>query len=160
MQLTEIGAAIRARREALGLSQQAVARLAGLSRATVNQLERGALSDLGVVKLARVLALVGLRLDAKRVRTRPRALWMAGRTASVSYRRTLDADALARALASGEIPRGMEPQFAALLDEAPLPLIVQAVEEAARREHVPPRRVWRHLERWASELRSPRRVWS
>jgi transcriptional regulator with XRE-family HTH domain len=160
MQLTEIGAAVRARREALGLSQQALARLAGLSRATVNQLERGALRDLGVAKLARMLALLGLALDAKRVPKPSRALWMAGRTASVSYRRALDADLLARALASGDIPRGLEPHVAALLDEAPLPLVVQAVEEAARQERVPPRRIWRHVARWAAELRSPRRVWA
>jgi transcriptional regulator with XRE-family HTH domain len=160
MQLTEIGAAVRKRREALGLSQQGLAKLAGLSRATINQLERGALKDLGVAKLARVLGLLGLALDAKRARTAPRGLWMASRAASVSYRRTLDPDSLARALASGDIPPGLEPHLAALLDETPLPLVVRAVEEAARRERVPPKRIWRHVARWAAELRSPRRVWA
>jgi transcriptional regulator with XRE-family HTH domain len=159
MQLTEIGAAVRKRREALGLSQQGLAKLAGLSRATINQLERGALKDLGVAKLARVLGLLGLALEAKRARTAPRGLWIASRAASVSYRRTLDVRSLAHALASGDIPRGLEPHLAALLDEAPLPLVVRAVEEAARRERVAPKQIWRHLARWASELRSPRRVW-
>jgi DNA-binding XRE family transcriptional regulator len=42
---------VKVRREALGLSQQALGRLAGLSRATINQLERGTLRDLGVAKL-------------------------------------------------------------------------------------------------------------
>jgi len=160
MHLTEIGAAVRDRREALGLSQQGLAKLAGLSRATINQLERGALKDLGVAKLARVLGLLGLTLDAKRARSAPRGLWMASRAVSVSYRRALDADSLARALASGEIPAGLQPHLAALLDEAPLPLVVRAVEEAAHQERVPPKRIWRHLARWASELRSPRRVWA
>jgi hypothetical protein len=54
----------------------------------------------------------------------------------------------------------MEPHVATLLDEAPLELVVRAVEEAARRERVDPRRIWRNLARWAAELRSPRRVWA
>jgi transcriptional regulator with XRE-family HTH domain len=159
MQLAEIGGVVRDRREALGLSQQALAKLAGLSRATINQLERGALKDLGVAKLAKVLGLLGLDLDARRSRRPARGLLMASRTASVSYRRALDAGSLARALASGDIPPGMEPHLAVLLDEAPLEIVVMAVEEAARRERVPPKRIWRNLARWAVELRSPRRVW-
>lgn len=159
MQLIEIGAAVRKRREALGLSQQGLAKLAGLSRATINQLERGALKDLGVAKLARLLGLLGLALDAKPARTSPRGLWMASRAASVSYKRMLEAGPLAHALASGDIPSGLEPHVTALLDEVPLPLVVRAVEEAARQERVPPKRIWRHLARWASALRSPRRVW-
>jgi transcriptional regulator with XRE-family HTH domain len=160
MQLAEIGTAVRNRRVALGLSQQALARLAGLSRATINQLERGALTDLGVAKLVKVLGLLGLDIDARRGPRPARGLLMASRTASVSYRRALDAGALARALASGEIPPGMEPHFAVLLDEAPLPVVVMAVEEAARRQRVPPKRIWQNLARWAAELRSPRQVWA
>lgn len=159
MQLAEIGGAVRDRREALGLSQQALAKLAGLSRATINQLERGALKDLGVAKLVKVLGLLGLDLDARRSRHPARGLLMASRTASVSYRYALDARSLAHALASGRIRPGMEPHLAVLLDEAPLQIVVMAVEEAARRERVPPKRIWRNLARWAVELRSPRRVW-
>jgi hypothetical protein len=49
---------------------------------------------------------------------------------------------------------------ATFLDEAPLPLVVSAVEEAAKRGRVPPKRIWQHVVRWASEIDSPRRVWS
>jgi transcriptional regulator with XRE-family HTH domain len=160
MQLAEIGAAVRRRREALGLSQKALARLAGLSRATINQLERGGLTDLGIAKLARLLGLLGLDLGARRTARPARGLLMASRTASVSYRRALDARALAKALASGRIPPGLEPHLSFLLDEAPLQLVVRSVEEAARSEHVPPERIWRNLARWAAELESPRRVWA
>jgi transcriptional regulator with XRE-family HTH domain len=160
MQLSQLGTAVKARREALGLSQKALGRLAGLSRATINQLERGTLRDLGVAKLFRLLGLLGLALAPPRVGRSGRGLAMASRTASVSYRRALDADALACALASGTIPPGMEPHVATLLDEAPLEIVVRAVEEAAQREHVDPRRIWRNLARWAAELRSPRRVWA
>lgn len=160
MQLHEIGSAVRERRRALGLSQQALARLAGLSRATINQLENGTLRDLGIAKLANVLGLLGLGLDTRRLATAGHGLRMASRAASVSYRRALDPESLADALASGEIPSGLEPHLATLLDETPLRIVVGAVEEAARRTRVPPARIWRNLARWAVELRSPRRVWT
>lgn len=160
MQLVEIGSAARERREALGLSQAQLAKLAGLSRATINQLENGTLKDLGVAKLANLLGLLGLNLEAKRGAGSTRGLRTASRTASVSYKRALDPGSLAHALASGDIPHGMEPHLMTLLDEAPLQIVVRAVEEAARKERVPPKRIWKNLARWAAELRSPRRVWT
>jgi transcriptional regulator with XRE-family HTH domain len=160
MQLIEIGQAVAARREALGLSQARLAKLARLSRATVNQLENGSLRDLGVAKLATLLGLLGLRLDATPVPRRAGVLDAAGRTASVSYRTLLDGRSLARALASGRIPSGLEPHVATFLDEAPLPIVVRAVEDAARTEKVPPKRIWGHLSRWAAELKSPRAAWA
>jgi len=160
MRLAEIGKSVRARREALGLSQEQLAKFAGLSRATINQLENGTLKDLGVAKLVNVLGLLGLGLDARRAPTPVRGLRMASRVASVSYKKPLDAKSLAQALASGEIPAGMEPHLTILLDEAPLQIVVRAVEEAARQEHVPAKRIWQNLARWASELQSPRRVWT
>jgi transcriptional regulator with XRE-family HTH domain len=160
MQLTEIGIDVRRRREALGLSQKALGRLAGLSRATINQLEGGSLRDLGVAKLGRLLGLLGLRLGTRRVARPARGLLMASRTASVGYRRALDAATLARALASGRMPPWAAPHVAVLLDEAPLQVVVRAVEDAARVERVPPKDIWRNLARWAAELQSPRRVWT
>lgn len=160
MRLDEIGTRARARREELGLSQERVAKFAGLSRATVNQLERGSLNDLGVAKLASLLDLLGLRLDATSIPPRSRGLVTASRTASVSYKRSLDPMALADALASGELPFELEPYAATLLDEAPLSMLVRAVEEAARIKRIPPKRVWRHLLKWSAELGSPRRAWA
>ena len=46
MNLLEIGTLVRERREALGLSQGRLARLADLSRATINQLENAVVTDL------------------------------------------------------------------------------------------------------------------
>ena len=160
MNLHEIGKLVRERRDTLGLSQDRLAKLAGLSRATINQLETGALVDLGVIKLACLLELVGLTFEAHARTTPHRGLLMASRTASVSYRTRLDAAQLAKALVTGEVPPGLLPHVATFLDEAPLPLVVSAVEEAAKRGRVPPKRIWQHVVRWASEIDSPRRVWA
>lgn len=64
MNLADIGRLVHARRTALGLSQARLAALSGLSRATINQLETGALVDLGAAKLIALMDLVGINLDA------------------------------------------------------------------------------------------------
>ena len=60
MNLREVGVLVSQRRTALGLTQDRLTKIAGLSRATINQLETGALVDLGVTKLAALLDLLGL----------------------------------------------------------------------------------------------------
>jgi hypothetical protein len=85
---------------------------------------------------------------------------MASRTASVSYKVQLDAGQLAQALVTGDVPPDLVAHVSTFIDEAPLPLVVSAVEEAARRGGVPPKLIWRHLLRWAHELHSPRPVWA
>lgn len=160
MNLSDIGQHLHQRREALGLSQDRLAKLAGLSRATINQLENGAPNDLGAAKLMALLDLVGLRLDVG-ISAKPRhGLLMASRTASVSYKAPLAASQLAEALATGELPAAQLPQVATFMDEAPLPLVVAAVEEAATKAQVAPKTIWRHLARWAAELKSPRKAWA
>jgi len=62
MNLIDIGQSVRKHRIALRLTQAAVAQLAGVSRATLNALETGFLSELGVTRLMRILATVGLSL--------------------------------------------------------------------------------------------------
>jgi transcriptional regulator with XRE-family HTH domain len=160
LNLREVGQLVRERREALGLSQERLARLAGLSRATINQLETGVLVDLGVAKLATLMDLVGLRFEAGTLSPPRNGLLMASRTAGVSYKAQLGASELAKALVTGNVPAALVPHVSTFLDEAPLPLVISAVEEAARRGGVPPKRIWRHVVRWAHELRSPRRAWA
>lgn len=160
MDLHEIGSQVRARRSELGLSQGRLARLGGLSRATINQLEMGTLKDLGVAKLAAVLELVGLQLSVNQGAPSQRSLLMASRTASVSYKTPLRAAQLAQALASGELPPPLVPYVATLLDEAPLPLLVSTVAQAAELSELPPKKIWQNLIRWALELRSPRAAWA
>ena len=160
MNLAEIGTRIRQRRDELGLSQDRLAKLTGLSRVTINQLEVGSISDLGVSKLLSLLELLGLTLDARARPTQGHALRNASLTASVSYKKILSSRELAHAFAQGVLPIEITPHVATLLDEAPLQIIVSAVEEAAQQEHVAPKAIWRHVIRWAHELQSPRKVWA
>jgi transcriptional regulator with XRE-family HTH domain len=160
MNLSSIGQLVKQRRQLLGLSQARLALLSGLSRATINQLETGIILDLGAAKLIALLDLLGLTLDAAELPQRQNALVLASRTASVSYKELLTPEALTAALVDGHLPAHITPQVATMLDEAPLPLIVSAVEEVARHTHCPAKTLWKHLVRWAHELQSPRAVWA
>ena len=65
--ILELGGAVRAARTRAGMTQSALAAVCGLSRQTVAQLEAGSFSDLGVRKIERVLAHLGLRLRVEAV---------------------------------------------------------------------------------------------
>ena len=160
--LAAIGIAIRTRRELLGLTQHRLAALAELSRVTVNELENGLLRDLGIGKIFRLLDILGysfsLTLKQSSANKPLRnGLDLAARTASVSYRNNLPAKALAEAVRSGKIPPEFRAHFATLLDEAPIPVVVRAVEESFR--SAVPKSTWRHIAKWANEFKSTRNVW-
>ena len=63
MNLVEIGALVQNQREQLGLTQIQLARISGLSHATVKQLEGGTLKEVGVTKLLVLFDLLGLDLS-------------------------------------------------------------------------------------------------
>ncbi|MCU0923322.1 MAG: helix-turn-helix domain-containing protein [Burkholderiaceae bacterium] len=154
MDLSNLGTIIRERREALGLTQSRLAQLSGLSRQTLVGLEAGALSDLGFNRVGQVLAVLGLDLDppSQAARARKRGLWMAAKNASVSYVQEVPPDTLGHALVSGSVPKGYAAHLTHLLDEAPVPLVVMAVEEAAAKEGVAPKAVWRNVAKLARSL--------
>jgi len=60
--LTSLGGQVAERRKALKLSQMALARRAGISRATLDALENGRAGEIGFSKLTKVLAVLGLEL--------------------------------------------------------------------------------------------------
>ena len=60
--LNSVGGQIAERRKALKLSQSALARKAGVSRATLDALENGRAGELGFAKITRLLAALGLEL--------------------------------------------------------------------------------------------------
>ena len=144
MDLSNLGTIIRERREVLGLTQSRLAQLSGLSRQTLVGLEAGALSDLGFNRVGQVLSVLGLSLDppTRAARSRKRGLWMAAKNASVSHAHEVSPDTLGHALVSGCVPKAYAAHLTHFLDEAPVPLVVMAVEEAAAIEGVEPRVVW------------------
>ena len=160
MNLADIGQLVHARRTALGLSQARLATMSGLSRATINQLETGSLVDLGAAKLIALLDLVGISLDAGTPKGHQGALQSVSQSASVSYKTLLSPAALAAAMVDGALPKGITPHVATLLDEAPMSLIVAAVEEAASASNMSPKILWKHVFHWAKDLHSPRGVWA
>ena len=158
MDLIDIGRSVRNRRTDLGLSQGKLAHLSGLSRQTLVGLENGTLNDLGVNRAAQVMSVLGLDMSEPTIeaRQRKRGLWMAAKHASVSYARELAPETLAEVLATGEVPEAFVPHLSHLLDEAPVPMIVMAVEEAAMKKHVPVRKVWRNVAKLAKTLSAHR----
>lgn len=62
LDLILLGSQIAASRRELKLSQEALARNAGISRATLDGLENGRIGELGFSKLTRLLAALGLEL--------------------------------------------------------------------------------------------------
>ena len=63
LDLDFIGAQIAERRKKLKLSQAALGRKAGVSRATIDALENGRAGELGFAKLTKLLAALGLELN-------------------------------------------------------------------------------------------------
>jgi transcriptional regulator with XRE-family HTH domain len=68
MELSEIGNRIRSERRKKGLTQARLAEEAGLSRATLNGLEKGTIRELGFHKLDAILGILGLALTPTRAR--------------------------------------------------------------------------------------------
>jgi transcriptional regulator with XRE-family HTH domain len=116
MHLKDLAPLIQARRQALGLSQGRLAKLCGLSRATINQLENGSLVDLGAAKLLALLQLLNIEINAQERPAKANALALLSQTASVSYKRSLKPAELSQALAQGTLPEAIAPHIASLLD--------------------------------------------
>ena len=104
MNLAQTGGAIHHQRVQLGLLQEQVARFAGLSRVTINQLENGTLKDLGYTKLKAVMEILGLDMETVQPTGLKSALAIAARSISTSYRDIMTAEMLATMLRSGVAP--------------------------------------------------------
>ena len=149
-----LGAEIKARRNALGLSQARLAALVGLSRATVNAFEAGA-TDLGVAKVFRIAQVLGLRFGVLPAEPSSEGwLQTAAQSASVSYRTAMPASELAKSLRTGTIDSRYRSHIATLLDEASPETLVKAVREAFPGKV--PKAAWRNVARMAKETLSTR----
>lgn len=152
----ELGTILRVARQDCGLSQGDLARLAGLSRATINYAEHGRVS-VGSDSLLALMKLLNLRIEPGAENAQ--ALRLLAQTASVSYRDTLPVTVLANALRDGVMPERWTPHIATMLDEAPDSLLLQGIREVARRFDQPTAVVWRHAQDLARETLSTNPRW-
>ena len=165
--LRESGAAVRVRRMDMGLTQTALARIGGLSRATINQLEAGAVKNLSVNKLASLFEAMGLslRVSAPRSRepvrtpTKSPPLKVAAQTASVSFKFRWRPESVRKTLATGVVSPEFEPHAYTLLDEAPVSLLASAVEQVHAQTGLDHATVWRNMRTLARRLMSSRPIW-
>ncbi|MES2899509.1 MAG: helix-turn-helix transcriptional regulator [Pseudomonadota bacterium] len=158
MDIQALGGHVRRRRQATGLTQDRLARLASLSRQTIVRLEAGTLADLSFGRVSTVLKVLGLEINdpSLAARMRKRGLWMAAKSSSVSYRGELSDRVLEQILASGAVVPGFEAHLGHFLDELAVEVVVMAVEETAQQEGVPPATIWVNVSRLARLLDSTR----
>lgn len=156
--MAQIGEEIHNKRVQAGLLQEHVAKLSGLSRVTINQLENGTLRDLGYTKLKAVMDIFGIEMEGVQVTGIKNALPVAARSASTSYRDVLTPEMLTQILRSGVVPDKFQPHLMALLDETPLPVVIKAVAEAATPD-VPTKKIMKNLSLWAKQWKVCRTVW-
>jgi transcriptional regulator with XRE-family HTH domain len=159
--LKELGTAVRRRRQEIGLSQQQLAGLVELSRATVNELETGKLADLSSNRIERVANELGFAVGlvgTRRARDRG-ALEAAARLASVSYASELPPQLLLDSLRTGSVPPGHVPHLRALLQEAPVAVFGDLADELYDAHQIPKRRTWSNMRLLARVLNCDRGLW-
>ena len=71
MEIKEIGTEVAKARRERGLSQDKLAKASGVSRITISKLERGDISELGIRKLGRVLAVLSLEITLRHASALP-----------------------------------------------------------------------------------------
>lgn len=159
--LKELGTAVRQRRQEIGLSQQQLADLAELSRATVNELETGKLKDLSSKRIERLANELGFAVGLVGTR-RPKdrsALEAAARVASVPYTAELPASVLFESIKEGVVVPGYIPQLRTLLQEAPTSILADVADELHQLHDVPKSETWKRMRLLASVLKGNRRLW-
>lgn len=157
LRLQELGYLIRKARLALGRTQADVARAAGVSRTTMNQLENGLFPDIGVRKAQAILDQLDLELHVRPAhRRRADYVLMARTAANGSFRGKLSEAELVRVLLTGRIAPRHRPHMRALLAEAPPAVLKGLVHEVGR--WAQPGRVVENVRRVSEALGTERRT--
>ena len=165
--ILELGSAVRTRRSDMGLTQTTLAKLSGLSRATINQVENGTAKDLSLNRATKLLSVLGLSVtvapphpgNRQNKSVKSPALELAARTASVSYKNPVSASQLRRALTADAVPAGFLPHMHTLLDEAPITLRASVVEQLHMETEVERTEVWKKMRELARGLKGSRELW-
>ncbi|MDP1568282.1 MAG: helix-turn-helix transcriptional regulator [Polaromonas sp.] len=163
--LHELSSIVKRRRSEMGLTQDRLAELAGLSRATINELETGKLSNLSLTRAERLANTLGFGLGVTGVRkTRSDrdtldALETAAQSGSISYGDRISATALRHALLTGVIPPNHIAQLRAVLDEAPLNVLSAAAAQIEAENGVRRRATWQKMRQLAAAIACTRTIW-
>ncbi|WP_158290259.1 helix-turn-helix transcriptional regulator [Ramlibacter sp. WS9] len=158
--LKELGAAVRQRRREMGLSQQQLAHLVELSRATINELEMGKLKDLSARRIERLANELGFAVGlVGTLRPKGRgALKVAAGIASVPYKAEMPASALFDSLKAGVVAPAYIPHLRTLLDEAPVAILAEIADELES-HGLPKLATWKRMGMLAGVLRCDRPLW-
>lgn len=161
-----IGLAARTRRSDMGLTQERVADLCGLSPAIVEQLENGSIGELDWAHAVRLLSVIGLRVHVSNPRSTRRqreggmpALEIAARSASTSFKEVVDAEALGAALLTTTYPKNLRPYVRTFLEEAPISLIADVIEQLHHQTGVNRVEFWQHMRDMARAVNTVREIW-
>lgn len=86
------------------------------------------------------------------------ALPVAARSISTSYRLVVAPDQLAWMLRTGQVPEKYQSHLMALLGEVAIPIVIQAVKEAATTD-IPAKKIMRNIRQWSKQWNVHRASW-
>lgn len=160
--LSELGSAVKRQRLNMGLSQERLAQLSNLSRATINELETGKISNLSLTRAEQLANVLGYGLGVIGVRRDKdeNALDIASRTASVTFGEPIPPETLRASLLSGFVPPNFIPHLRALLDEAPIGVLSAVAAQLERENEVRAKSTWQKMRQLAKVLGCTRPIWS
>jgi transcriptional regulator with XRE-family HTH domain len=159
--LRELATVVRRRRQEMDLSQQQVADLVDLSRASINALETGKLKDLSSNRIERLANELGFAVGVVGTRRAKgkNALEAAARVASVPYATQLPAAVLEDALRHATVPPGFIPHLRTLLQEAPVAMLADIADALEAAHAAPKQQTWKRMRVLAQVLKCDRRLW-
>ena len=165
--IDELGIAVQARRCQMGLTQARVATLSGLTRQTVNQIEKGTVQDLSLNRAERLADVLGLAVrvgDPHASQKEPgsarmSALVRAARLASVSFRASLAPTQLRKILQDGHASPADAVYVHVLLDEAPVSLLAALAQQLHHEASMSLETAWKHFRGLARQVMSKRELW-
>ncbi|MFZ4486954.1 MAG: helix-turn-helix domain-containing protein [Candidatus Nanopelagicales bacterium] len=162
MDLVELGATIRRTRLASGVSQAQMARMADVSRATINYVQTGR-SAIGANALLRILPPLRMSIapsPSVAGRADRPAVELLAASASVRFKETIPVAKVERALVTGAFADPWLLPITTIIDEASNSLLQRAVREIAAQTSLPIAAIWRNLRALAQTVSSPNTRWA
>ena len=162
----EVSSAVRARRKDMGLTQTGLAKLSGLSRSTINQLEQGTIQDLSLKRATAVTNALGITLGVVSISrrhlnsARSSALAQAATSANVSYKGEIAPEELRAIFLGGPVPRQFVAHVSKLLEEAPMSLLAALAAQLQEENAAAPPATWQRMRELAKTLDVYRAVWT